>query len=157
MPVLNGLDASRQIRARTPSAKILMLTMHRDAALARKAFQAGVLGYVLKVSAVEELIEAIEHVAHGKVYISSLLAAEFTAIRVEKTSNPEREGAPLTARQREVLQLIAEGRTMKEAAAVLGISPRTAESHKYEIMQVLGIQTTAELVHYALRNRLIGE
>ena len=157
MPVLNGLDAIRQIRACNPAAKIVVLTMHRDVELAQKAFQAGVLGYMLKVSPAEELIEAIRQVARGKLYIASLLSSDFSTLTVEALTKPAKDDSPLTARQREVLQLIAEGRTMKEVATVLGISPRTAETHKYEIMQVLSIQTTAELVHYALRNRLIGE
>src|SRR5882724_7634611 len=142
MPVLNGLDAIRQIRARNPAAKIVVLTMHRDVELAQKAFQAGVLGYMLKVSPAEELIEAIRQVARGKVYIASLLAADFSTLTIEALGKPVKDDSPLTARQREVLQLVAEGCTMKEVAGVLGISPRTAETHKYEIMQILNIQTT---------------
>jgi len=130
MPGLNGLDAIGQIRARRPGAKIVVLTMHRDTQLAVEAFRAGASGYVLKVSPAEELIRAIAEVAEGRGYVTSLLAKDLITILLE--ARGEAGGVPLTPRQREVLQLIAEGRTMKEVASILNISPRTAESHKYE-------------------------
>jgi DNA-binding NarL/FixJ family response regulator len=156
MPGLNGLDAIRQIRTRQPGAKIVVLTMHRDTQLAVEAFRAGASGYVLKVSPAEELIRAIAEVAEGKGYVTSLLAKDLIAILLE-ARGPASGGAPLTPRQREVLQLVAEGRTMKEVASILNISPRTAESHKYEIMQVLGVKTTAALIQYAVRLKLVSE
>lgn len=156
MPGLNGLDAIGQIRARRPGAKIVVLTMHRDTQLAVEAFRAGASGYVLKVSPAEELIRAIAEVAEGKGYVTSLLAKDLIAILLEARGQAS-DGSPLTPRQREVLQLIAEGRTMKEVAAILNISPRTAESHKYEIMQVLGVETTAALIQYAIRSKLVAE
>jgi len=155
MPNLNGLEAIRQIKARLPGARIVVLTMHRDTQLAVEAFRAGASGYMLKVSPSEELIMAIREVARGRVYVTTLLSKDLFTLLLE--AGNRQEASPLTGRQREVLQLVAEGRTMKEVASALQISPRTAESHKYDIMQALGITTTAELIQYAVRNKLIGE
>jgi DNA-binding NarL/FixJ family response regulator len=156
MPLLNGLDAVRQIRASRPDTRVIILTMHRDTHLAAEAFRAGVSGYLLKVSPGEELVKAIREVAQGRSYVTSLLAKDLINLLMD--NNAARENAsPLTPRQREVLQLIAEGRTMKEVAGVLNISPRTAESHKYDIMQALSVDTTAELVQCAIRMKLVGE
>ena len=157
MPLLNGLDAIRQMLERRPRTRVVVLTMHKDRPLAAEAFRAGVCGYVLKVSPVEELVNAIREAAEGRAYITSLITNDLDTLLMEAGRGAAQTEAPLTPRQREVLQLIAEGRTMKEVAAVLNISPRTAESHKYEIMQVLGVQTTAELVQCAVRMKLIGE
>jgi len=156
MPLLNGLDAIQQIRARHPETKIIVLTMHGETQLAVDAFRKGASGYLLKVSPGEELVTAITQVAQGRSYITSLLAKDLIAVLLE--ARGEDKGViPLTPRQREVLQLIAEGRTMKEVASILHISPRTAESHKYEIMQTLGVENTAQLVQYAIRLKLIPE
>jgi DNA-binding NarL/FixJ family response regulator len=156
MPLLNGLDAIQQIRCWQAEIKVVVLTMHADTATAVSAFRAGARGYVLKVAAEQEVITAIEQVAKGHAYVSPLVAKDLLDVLIE-ASRPEGEsGDPLTPRQREVLQLIAEGRTMKEVANILNISPRTAESHKYEIMQVLGVSTTAALVQYAVRAKLTG-
>jgi len=157
MPLLNGLDAVRQIRARRPNSRIIMLTMHRDTHLAAEAFRAGVSGYLLKISPVEELINAIREVALGRSYVTTLLAKDLINLLMDSGAAPRVDGSPLTPRQREVLQLIAEGRTMKEVAEVLHISPRTAESHKYDIMQALGVDTTAGLIQCAIRMKLVGE
>ena len=158
MPLMNGLDAVRQIRSRRPDAKVIVLTMHRDTQLAAEAFRAGVSGYVLKVSPTEELVTAIREVAQGRSFLTSLMAKDLITLLIEAGKHPKQDqSSPLTPRQREVLQLIAEGQTMKEVASILKISPRTAESHKYEIMQVLGLQNTAELIQYALRSKLISE
>jgi len=156
MPLLNGLDAARQIRSHWPEVKVVVLTMHRETQLAADAFRAGATGYVLKVSPGDELIAAIQQVALGRAYVTTLLAKDLITLLLEARSEGA-NAATLTPRQREVLQLVAEGRTMKEVAALLGISPRTAESHKYEVMQVLGIETTAELVQYAVRAKLVSE
>jgi DNA-binding NarL/FixJ family response regulator len=156
MPGLNGLDAIRQIRARRPGMKIVVLTMHRDTQLAVEAFRAGASGYVLKVSPAEELISAIAEVAEGRGYVTTQLTKDLITLLLEARGQPA-GGTSLTPRQREVLQLVAEGRTMKEVASILNISPRTAESHKYEIMQVLGVETTAALIQYAIRLRLVAE
>ena len=156
MPLLNGLDAIRQIRTRRPSVKIVVLTMHKETQLAVDAFRAGASGYVLKVSPGEELILAIEQVALGRAFVTTLLAKDLITLLMEAAGEGSTE-SPLTPRQREVLQLVAEGRTMKEVASILKISPRTAESHKYEIMQVLGVNTTAALIQYAVRLKLVAE
>jgi len=150
------LDAIRQIRARRPGMKIVVLTMHRDTQLAVEAFRAGASGYVLKVSPAEELISAIAEVAEGRGYVTTQLTKDLITLLLEARGQPA-GGTSLTPRQREVLQLVAEGRTMKEVASILNISPRTAESHKYEIMQVLGVETTAALIQYAIRLRLVAE
>jgi len=157
MPLLNGLDAIRQIRACHPGIKVVVLTMHGDTTMAVSAFRAGARGYVLKVSPPEEFVAAIEHVAKGLAYVSPLVAADLIDVLIEAAKSHGDGGDQLTMRQREVLQLIAEGHTMKEVASILRISPRTAESHKYEIMQVLGVNTTAALVHYAVRAKLTGQ
>lgn len=156
MPMLNGLDATRQIHASHPEIKIVVLTMYADAQTAASAFRAGANGYVPKMAPEEEFIAAIERVAEGLAYVSPQVAKELIDVLME-ASRPEAEGkGPLTARQREVLQLIAEGRTMREVASILNISSRTAESHKYEIMRLLGVDTTAALVQYAIRNKVVG-
>ena len=157
MPLLNGLEAIRQIRARRPEAKIVVLTMHQEPQLAADAFRAGASGYLLKVSPGEELIAAIGQVALGRAYVTTLLAKDLITLLLEAAREADAGESPLTPRQREVLQLIAEGRTMKEVASILHISPRTAESHKYEIMQTLGVDTTAALVQYAVRSKLVAE
>jgi len=156
MPLLNGLDAIQQIRARHPDTRIIVLTMHGETQLAVDAFRKGASGYLLKVSPGEELITAITQVAQGRSYITSLLAKDLITVLLEARGE-DKGDTPLTPRQREVLQLVAEGRTMKEVAAILHISPRTAESHKYEIMQTLGVENTAQLVQYAIRLKLIPE
>jgi DNA-binding NarL/FixJ family response regulator len=156
MPLLNGLDAIRQLREKHPTIKVVVLTMHADVQLAVSAFRAGARGYVLKISPEEEFVTAISQVANGNAYITPLVAKDLIDVLTE-AAVPEVPGAdPLTARQRQVLQLVAEGRTMKEVASILQISPRTAESHKYEIMQILGLDSTAALVQYAVRTGLIS-
>jgi DNA-binding NarL/FixJ family response regulator len=157
MPLLNGLDAIRQIHAARPQSRIIVLTMHRESQLAAEAFRAGASGYLLKISPGEELIDAIRQVSQGSVYVSSLVAKDLITLMLEAAGPLGKGESPLTSRQREVLQLIAEGRTMKEVASILDISPRTAESHKYEIMQVLAVKTTAELIQYAMRSKLVAE
>lgn len=156
MPMLNGLDAIRRIRSKQPDARMVVLTMHRETTLAVDAFRAGVSGYVLKISSGEELVNAIREAAAGRSYVTSLLAKDLITLLLEAGGHA-RGDSRLTPRQREVLQLIAEGRTMKEVAAALNISSRTAESHKYEIMHVLGVRTTAELVQHAIKLKLIPE
>jgi DNA-binding NarL/FixJ family response regulator len=154
MPMLNGLDAVRQIKSIRPETKVVMLTMHLDVQLAVEAFRAGASGYVLKASPGEELISAIQEAAKGRSYLTPLIAKDLLSVLIEAKSS-ETTKTKLTQRQREVLQLIAEGRTMKEIASILRISSRTAESHKYEMMQVLGVSTTAELIQHAIRLNLV--
>ena len=157
MPLLNGLDAIRQIRARRPDIKMIVLTMYQETQLAVDAFRAGASGYLLKVSPGEELIAAIQQVALGRAYVTTLLAKDLITVLIEAADKGSTGETLLTPRQREVLQLIAEGYTMKEVASILHISPRTAESHKYEIMQTLGMETTAALIQYAVRAKLVPE
>ena len=151
MPVLNGFDAVRDIRDSGNEAKIIFLTMHDDATLLSEAFRCGASGYILKQAAGEELVNAIREVAQGNNYVSPLvtnLPAEPLMVHAQKTS--------ITPRQREVLKLISRGFTMKEIASQLHISTRTAETHKYEMMQTLGVETTADLIRYSLRLGLIS-
>ena len=156
MPKLNGLDAVRQIKDSSPKTKVIILTMHADAPLAAEAFRAGVLGYVLKTSPGEELVAAIEEVAKGRAYLTPIIAKDLINVLIDaKALHRDAQENRITPRQREVLQLIAEGRTMKEIASILHISPRTAESHKYDMMEVLGVSTTAELIQHAIRLKLV--
>lgn len=156
MPLMNGLDAIRHIRSQRPDAKIVVLTMHRDAHLAADAFRSGVSGYLLKISSGEELIAAIREVAQGRSYVTTMMTKDLIGALMNSADGPKQDSV-LTPRQREVLELVTEGKTMKEVAAALNISVRTAESHKYEIMQVLGVPTTAALIHYAVRMNLVVE
>jgi len=151
MPVLSGFDAIRRIRDLGSEAKVIFLTMHDDDTLVEEAFRCGGSGYVLKQAAGEELVEAIKIVAQGNRYITPL-------VKSKRTDRLPRGAAKsmITPRQREVLKLISEGLTMKEIAAVLEISTRTAESHKYEMMEALGVSTTADLIKYALKVGLIS-
>lgn len=156
MPLLNGLDAVRQLKSEGIAAKVIVLTMHKDAQLAEEAFRVGVCGYILKQSAGDELLTAISEVVQGRLYLTPLITKDLISVLLESQGAAKPQEPQLTPRQREVLQLIAEGRTMKEAAAILNISARTAETHKYEMMQSLGVQTTAELIQYAIRLHLIS-
>ena len=152
MPVLSGLEALRRLKAAKSPAKIIMLTMHSDAELATEAFRAGASGYVLKVSAGEELVTAIQEVVQGRMYLTPLITQGVIATFME----PEpKDAVRLTPRQREVLRFIAEGRRMKEIAAILQLSTRTVETHKYEMMRSLGVESTAALVRYALHIGMI--
>jgi DNA-binding NarL/FixJ family response regulator len=151
MPGLNGLDALRQLRADGLASRVVVLTMHADVQLAAEALRAGASGFVVKSAAGKELVAAIQTVLRGKTYLTANLAEDVLAELAEAGTGG---GAKLTPRQREVLRLIAAGRTMKEAAAILGVSPRTVETHKYQVMETLGLGTTAELVRYALEHGL---
>jgi DNA-binding NarL/FixJ family response regulator len=155
MPQLNGIDAARILRKEAISGKLLFLTMHADLPLVEEAFRAGASGYILKLCGAEEFVKAIKCVARGATYITPLLAGDLISTLLTTGSQDVSRESTLTLRQREVLQLLAEGKTMKEVAAQLGISTRTAESHKYEIMRQLGVQTTAGLIRYAVRIKLV--
>lgn len=149
---INGLDAVGRLRAAGTRSKIIVLTMHHDAELAAHATRAGASGYLLKHSAGEELVSAIEQVLQGRVYLTPAVTRELLE---RLTTGPGREAPQLTPRQREVLRLIADGMRMKEIGATLGLSTRTVETHKYEIMRILGVDSTAALVRYALEHGLI--
>jgi DNA-binding NarL/FixJ family response regulator len=153
MPVLNGIDALRELKRVLPDIRTVVVTMHTDPHLAAEAVRAGATGYVLKQSAGAELIQAVREVHAGRVYITPLIAHELLASLA--TAGGGAAGSRLTARQRQVLQLVAEGHTMKQVAALLSVSRRTAEAHKYQIMDVLDAHSTAELVRYAIRMGLV--
>ena len=152
MPLMNGLDAAREIQKRVPTTQVVLLTMYEDDAYVFEAVRAGIRGYVLKAQAAADLVAAIHAVLRGAVYLSpGISAAVVNAYR----SRSELPRDPLTDRERQVLQLIAEGKTTKEAAHVLGLSVKTADSHRTRIMQKLGIHETAGLVRYAIRRGVI--
>ena len=155
MPQLNGLDAVEQLRQAGCKAKVVFLTMHKDATYAARALRAGALGFVLKHSASSELVTAIRESLVGRTYVTPAIAEAMERLMASR-SNGADEGMLLTPRQREVLQLFAEGRSAKEVAAVLHISVRTAESHKARIMSLLGATTTSDLVLCAIRHGLIA-
>jgi len=154
MPLLNGIDSVRQIKKAHGDIKIVFLTMHPDVTYAVSAFDAGASGYVLKHSAPTELVTAIRSALNGKTFVTPLLAGEFMQLTKDRTGQRD-ELTSLTPRQREILQLLAEGHSAKEIATVLNISSRTVEFHKYRIMKDLGIKSAAELVHYAVRHGII--
>ena len=152
MPTLNGLEAARQIRQRVRDVKLVFLTMNEDADLAVEALRIGASGYLLKRSAASELLTAIREVMEGRSYVTPLI----TEGLVESLQHPEdRSGRELTTRQREVLQLIAEGRSMKEVGSILSLTPRTVAFHKYRMMEQLNVKTTAELVQYAVKHHIV--
>jgi DNA-binding NarL/FixJ family response regulator len=156
MPMLNGLDAARQLKRVMPDVKVVFLTVSEDPDLAAEAFRAGGSAFLLKNSAASELLQAIANVVEGRSYVTPLA----TGNMVENLLRPPRSAtsAPeLRVRQREVLQLLAEGRTMKEIAAILKITPRTVAHHKYTMMEELGIKSSAELVRYAIKMRIVSQ
>ena len=147
MPLLNGLDAGRQLKALRKSIKLIYLTMNPDPDLASEALRLGASGYVLKSSAALELKQAIQEALRGRSYITPLITGDVVTALME----PRAARRELTARQREVLQLLAEGKSMKEIAAILDLTPRTVAFHKYRMMEQLHLKTSAELVKYAVR------
>ena len=153
MPGMSGMDALRRLKALRSDTRIILLTIHANAAVVTEALHAGASGYLLKQSAGDELVSAIHEVLQGRVYLTPALTQGVIA----GMAGPNERPTPLTPRQRQVLTLIAEGRRMKEIAAILEISTRTVETHKYEMMQALGVQSTAELVRHAIKQRLVDE
>ena len=156
MPLLNGLDCARQLREAGCTTKILILTMHPDATLAREALHAGASGYLLKTSPASELRGALKEVLLGRTYLSPAVTRDLLDVMGRATSSREDAWARLTPRQREVLQLLAEGKSHKEIATILNISVKTTEYHKYAILETLGLKTNAELVQYAIRHGIIA-
>jgi DNA-binding NarL/FixJ family response regulator len=157
LPLLNGIEAARQVKRNTPGAKILFVTMQTDRVYVEEAFRAGGAGYVLKQAAASELVEAISTVLRGRYYVSPQVASKMGPTPFDASRDPaEYFGGRLTPRQREVLQLIAEGKSMKEIAGELKISVRTVEFHKNGLMQELGFRSTAELTRYALDHGIAG-
>ena len=152
MPLLNGLEAGRQIKQRSRDIKLVFVTMNEDPDLAAEAFRSGASAYLLKRSAASELATAIREVMQGRSYITPLITKGVVGslMQVEQKLAPE-----LTPRQREVLQLLAEGRSMKEVAGLLNLTPRTVAFHKYRIMEQLKLKSNAELVQYAVKHHIV--
>jgi len=153
MPLLNGLEAGRQIKQRFPDVKLVFLTMNEDADLAAEAFRVGASAYLLKRSAASELPLAIREVMQGRTYITPLIAEGLVGSLLKVDERKASQG--LTPRQREVLQLLAEGHSMKDIARILNITPRTVAFHKYSMMEQLKLGSTAELIQYAVKQRVV--
>ncbi len=158
MPRLNGIDAAQQIVRKCPSTRVLMLSMHSDEAYVTRALQAGATGYLLKDSASDDLVAGVTAVAAGQSYFSPAIARLMLDDYVRRVAGKQVNDRydTLSEREREILQLIAEGRTNKDVAEVLGISPATVETHRAHILQKLDIHNTAELVLYAVRHGIIS-
>lgn len=152
MPLLNGLDTAREMRRISPEIKTILLTMYTDKHYVLQAMKAGAKGYVLKSQAAEDLIRAIREISRGEVYLSPSVASSVVDAYLDKTDTPL---DPLTPRERQILQLIAEGNTTKEVARLLNISFKTAESHRNHIMKKLDIHEVATLVRYAIQQGLV--
>lgn len=155
MPSLNGIEAARQLRASGSRAKILFLTMHGDSLFVREALRSGAAGYVLKRDAPDKLVAAIRSVASGLSYVGPELLGE-AVLTSPAGQSEERMLGRLTARQREVLQLVAEGRSLKEIASAIHVSVKTVEYHKYNVMERLGVRSNAELTTIAIRHGLVS-
>ena len=153
MPLLNGIEAMRQIRQKARNVKFVFVTMNDDADLAAEAFRSGASAYVLKQSAASELLTAIRLVMEGRSYVTPLITQDLVGSLVR--GGQSAPGHQLTPRQREVLQLLAEGRSMKEAASLLNLTPRTVAFHKYRMMEQLKVKSTAELVQYAVKHHIV--
>jgi len=156
MPLLNGLDAGEQVKHALPEARVVYLTMNVSPEVAAEAFRRGASGYLPKSAAASELITAVREVLKGKSYLSPLITKDTVDFLLRRKKSRE-EGQHITRRQREVLQLLAEGLSMKEVAFILKLKPGTVAFHKYRIMTTLGIKTNADLLRYALREHMISE
>jgi len=152
MPLMNGVDAARELRNSSPKTKTILLTRHDEDQYVIEALRAGVKGYVLKNQAAADLVHAVRHVCRGGVYLSPGISQTVVEACLSKTEMP---ADPLTSRERQVLQLIGEGKSTKNIACLLGISTKTAESHRARLMQKLDIHETASLVRYAIRKGLV--
>lgn len=154
MPLLNGLEATRQLKHSMPHLKVIVLTINEDPDLAAEAFRAGACGYLLKNSAGSELLKAVEEAMQGHSYITPLVAEGLMEALSQAPASGKKDAT--SPRQREVLQLLAEGHTMKQAARILNIKPRTVAFHKYGMMRQLGVKSTAELVQAAIKMGVIS-
>lgn len=154
MPLMNGLEAAERLRKLLPDVKIIFLTMNDDPSLAEEAMQAGASAYLLKNCAASELIKAIQNALKGKPYITPQIARG-QQVHAGGNAKPKGLAKALTPRQREVVQLLAEGKSMKEAAKVLNVTPRTVAFHKYRVMEELHLETTAELIQFAIKSRIL--
>lgn len=156
MPLLNGIDAVRKLREAGVAAKVVFLTMHPDVSYLSRALEVGASGYVLKHAAADELVMAIKDAMRGKTFISPQLRGAAVEELLDETKRQGKQSLELTPRQREVLQLLAEGKSAKEIGAILEISARTVETHKYKMMDDLGVKTTAQLVQHAMKLGLVS-
>jgi DNA-binding NarL/FixJ family response regulator len=154
MPLLNGLDAARQLKKTMPAIKLIFLTMNEDPDLAREAFRLGASGYLLKISAASELSKAINEALSGRSYVTPHITQGMVESFIRRPGG-DRDPPQLTLRQREVLQLLAEGRSMKEAADILNVTPRTVAFHKYRMMEQLQLKTNADLIQFAIREGIV--
>jgi DNA-binding NarL/FixJ family response regulator len=154
MPLLNGIDAAHQVLEINERVRVILLTMHADVTYASRAFEVGVSGYVLKHCASDELLAALREVVVGRTYVTPRIAGDL--LQVMRNRDGVTQEARLTDREREVLQLLAEGKSMKEVATVLDVSTRTVEYHKYNLMDKTGLRTTAELTQYAIKHGLVS-
>jgi DNA-binding NarL/FixJ family response regulator len=155
MPHLNGLDAGRQLKQAMPRVKLIFMTMHEDPYLVGEAFRAGASAFLLKEAAASELTDAIDQTLKGGTYVTPSVAEGLTEISLRNPKNREHAPEP-TPRQREVIQLLAEGRSMKEVASELKITTRTVAGHKYAAMELLQLETNADLVQYAIEHGIIS-
>jgi len=156
MPHLNGIDAMAQLKKDNARIKVVFLTMHQEPAYARRALEAGAAGFVLKHSAPAELVMAIHAALKGQTFITPALAGDVLR-QAQHEARETNDGGPLlTPRQREILQLLAEGRSAKEIAAMLAISARTVEFHKYQMMEAHGLHSNAELIHFAIKHGIVS-
>ena len=156
MPLLNGIEAVRQIKKIDSQVKVVFLTMHPDVTYAIRAFEAGASGYVLKHSASSELITAIHEAIKGRTYVTPMIAGELVQAYKGGTYRQAEEAQQLTQRQREILQLLAEGNSAKEVANLLNISPRTVEFHKHSLMTKLKLKTNSALIQYAIKHGFVS-
>ena len=154
MPTMNGLNAGRRIKQLMPTVRLIYLTMNQDPDMAAEAFRLGASAYLLKNSAATELVQALRQVVRGGSYITPLLTKDMVGSFVQNFKL-RKSPSQLTLRQREVLQLLAEGRSMKEAAFILHVSPRTVAFHKYTMMEHLNIRSSAQLIEYAMKTSLV--
>lgn len=155
MPKMNGLSAGQRLKQELPKVKLIYLTMNLDPDLAAEAFRLGASGYVVKNSAATELVHGIREVLRGRSYITPLMTKGMVGSfiqNIDQTKNPNR----LTLRQKEVLQLLAEGRSMKEAAFILNVTPRTVAFHKYTMMEHLRLRSSAELIQFAIKSSIVA-
>jgi DNA-binding NarL/FixJ family response regulator len=155
MPLMNGLTAGQQLKQDLPSTKLVFLTMNQDPDLAAEAFKLGASGYLLKSSAASELAHAIRETLAGRSYVTPLITEGMVGSFVQSLKS-KKPAHKLTLRQKQVLQLLAEGKSMKEVAAILNVTPRTVAFHKYTMMEQLDLKTGAELIQYAIRHSIVG-
>ena len=156
MPHLNGIDAIAQLKKSNASVKVILLTMHQDPAYARRALEAGAVGFVVKHSAPAEIVMAIHAALKGQTFITPALASDVLRQAAHGSEGAREDAGHLTPRQREILQLLAEGCSAKEIAARLSISPRTVEFHKYQMMEMHGLHSSAELIHFAIKHGVVS-